>query len=117
MHTDCAEDGKPITIMVGDFQRDPSGTSRQFMMAKTQLLLFDVAALRYLLANPCIVQWNMLWFSAPTNLNHGFLNTGVILEKYNEVWLFVRRSPCLSAGCIHREFAPYCPDHQREPGM
>ena len=26
----------------------------------------------------------MLWFSVPTNLNRGFLNDGVIQEKYNE---------------------------------
>ena len=29
--------------MVGDLQRDPSGASRQLMMAKAQGLLFDVA--------------------------------------------------------------------------
>ena len=32
----------------------------------------------------CIVQWRMLWFSAPTSLNNELLNDGVILEKYNE---------------------------------
>ena len=41
-------------------------------------------ALPYDLGNPCIVQWRMLWFSAPTSLKNGFLNDGVILEKYNE---------------------------------
>ena len=41
-------------------------------------------ALQYDFANPCMVQWCMLWFSAPTSLNNGFLNNGVILEKYNE---------------------------------
>ena len=30
-------------------------------------------ALQYDLANPCIVQWGVLWFSAPTNLNRRFL--------------------------------------------
>ena len=43
-----------------------------------------VDALQYDLANPCIVQWGMLWLSAPTSLNNGLLNDGVILEKYNE---------------------------------
>ena len=41
-------------------------------------------ALQYDLANPCIVQWGMLWFSAPTSPNNDLLNDGVILEKYNE---------------------------------
>ena len=42
-------------------------------------------ALQYDFANPCMVQWGMLWFSVPTSLNNGFLNNGMILEKYNEV--------------------------------
>ena len=33
---------------------------------------------------PCVVQWKLLWFSAPTSLNNDFLNDGVILEKYDE---------------------------------
>ena len=41
-------------------------------------------SLQYDLANPCIIQWSMLWFSAPTSLDNGLLNDGVILEKYNE---------------------------------
>ena len=41
-------------------------------------------ARQYDLANPCIVQWGMLWFSAPASLNNDLLNDGVILEKYNE---------------------------------
>ena len=39
---------------------------------------------QYDLPNPCIVQWRVLWFSAPTIVNNGFLNDGVIFEKYNE---------------------------------
>ena len=35
--------GNLPTFMVGDFQRDASGTSRQLMIAKTQHLLFDIA--------------------------------------------------------------------------
>ena len=34
---------------------------------------------------PCIVQWWLLWFSAPTSLNNDLLNDGVILEIYNKV--------------------------------
>ena len=34
-------------------------------------------------ANPWMVQWGMLWLSAPTKLNRIFLNK-VILENYNE---------------------------------
>ena len=42
-------------------------------------------ALQYDLANPCIVQWRVLWFQAPPSFNHGFLNDGGILEKFNEM--------------------------------
>ena len=41
-------------------------------------------ALQYDLGIPCMVQWCMSWFSAPTSLNNELLNNGVILEKYNE---------------------------------
>ena len=46
-------------------------------------------ALQYDLANPCIVQWGMLWFSTPTNLSRRFLNDGV---KYNEAVYLAFRS-------------------------
>ena len=35
--------GNLPNFLVGDFQRDPSGTSKQRMMAKTQHRMFDVA--------------------------------------------------------------------------
>ena len=34
---------------------------------------------------PCIVQWALLWYSAPSSLNNDLLNDGVILELYNRV--------------------------------
>ena len=39
---------------------------------------------------PCIVQWRMLWYSAPTSLDNALLNDGVILETFNESmnWAF-----------------------------
>ena len=33
---------------------------------------------------PCIVQWWILWYSAPTSLNDDFLNDDVILETHNK---------------------------------
>ena len=33
-------------------------------------------ALQYDLTNPCIVQWGLLWFSAPTSLNNGIFING-----------------------------------------
>ena len=42
-------------------------------------------ALQYDLANPCTVQWRMLWLSAPTSLNNEMLNVSVIFEIHNEV--------------------------------
>ena len=41
--------------------------------------------LQYNIANPCIVQSGMLWFSTPTSLNNGLFSNGVVLEKYNKV--------------------------------
>ena len=40
--------------------------------------------LQYDLEIPCIVQYKMVWFSAPTSINDELLNDGVILEKYTE---------------------------------
>ena len=34
---------------------------------------------------PCIVQWKMLWYSAPTGLDKDLLNDVAIFEKYNKV--------------------------------
>ena len=33
---------------------------------------------------PCVVQWCMLWFSAPTRLNQTWENRGVNIAKYHE---------------------------------
>ena len=41
-------------------------------------------ALQYDLEIPCIVQWRMLWFSAPISLNKDLLNVGTILGKFYE---------------------------------
>ena len=30
---------------------------------------------------PCPLQWELLWFSAPTNFNHKFVNNGTKVEK------------------------------------
>ena len=39
---------------------------------------------QYDLEFPCIVQWGMLWFSAPTSLNGELLNEGDIFGKHGE---------------------------------
>ena len=54
-----------------------------------------LAALQYDSANPCLVQWSMLWFSAPANLNRRLLNDGVIREKYNEAIHLAFQSPVI----------------------
>ena len=33
---------------------------------------------------PCVVQWCMQWFSAPTLLNQTIGNQGIKIEKYHE---------------------------------
>ena len=41
-------------------------------------------ALQYDLEIPCIVWWEMSWFSAPTSLNSELLNDGEIFGTYYE---------------------------------
>ena len=54
------------------------------------------------LVAPCVVQWSMLWFSSPTSLNRRFLNSGAIVEKYNEVIdLAIEATFTLSFGVLH----------------
>ena len=50
-------------------------------------------ALQYDLSKPCMVQWSLLWLSAPTNLNQMFLNDGVILEKCSKAFYLAFRCP------------------------
>ena len=51
---------------------------------------------------PCVVQWSMLWFSSPTSLNQRFLDSGTIIEKYNEVVdLAIVATFSLSFGRLH----------------
>ena len=42
-------------------------------------------ALDYDIEVPCMVQRGMLWFTSPTSFDSRFLNSGTIVEKYNEV--------------------------------
>ena len=55
-------------------------------------------ALQYDFEIPCIVQWGMPWFSAPTSVNNEFLTHGVIFEKImrQSIWLPKVFSLCLS---------------------
>ena len=50
------------------------------MVQETKVL----EALNYGIDVPCIVQWSMLWHSAPLSLNNDLLNDGMILEQYSE---------------------------------
>ena len=64
-------------------------------------------ALDYDIDVSCLVKWSMLWFSSPTILNRRFLNSGTIVDKYNEVIDLELRQPSLrpSGRCTHREIA------------
>ena len=54
-------------------------------------------ALNYDIDVPCVVQWGMLWYSAPTSLDNDSLNGGVVLAKYNETGnLAIKGSSILS---------------------
>ena len=33
---------------------------------------------------PCVVQWNMLWFSAPTRLNQTMEDDEINIAKYHK---------------------------------
>ena len=41
-------------------------------------------AMQYDLGIPCVVQWGMLWFSAPTSLNNYLINDGELNIRYYE---------------------------------
>ena len=41
-------------------------------------------ALNYDIDVPCPLQWALLWFSAPTNLNRKFTNSGTKVAKFRE---------------------------------
>ena len=43
-----------------------------------------LALLSYDIDLPCVVQWRLLWYSAPTSLKNDLLCDGVILERYNK---------------------------------
>ena len=40
--------------------------------------------LDYEIGSPCVVQWCMLWFSAPTRLNRTWVQQGMNIAKYHE---------------------------------
>ena len=42
-------------------------------------------ALDYEIDVPCPLQWGLLWFSAPINLNHKFTNNGINIEKFRTI--------------------------------
>ena len=41
-------------------------------------------ALNYDIDVPCPLQWGLVWFSAPTNLNRKFVNNGTTVEKIRD---------------------------------
>ena len=42
-------------------------------------------ALNYEIEVHCPLQWGLLWFSAPTNLNRKFMNNGTKIEKFRKI--------------------------------
>ena len=42
-------------------------------------------ALNYEIEVRCPLQWRLLWFSAPTNLNHKLMNNGTKIEKIRKI--------------------------------
>ena len=48
-------------------------------------------ALNYEIEVPCPLQWGLLWFSAPTNLN---LNDGTKIEKFKKIVNHAIESSC-----------------------
>ena len=45
---------------------------------------FHSGGLHYGIQVPCPLQWALLWFSAPTNLNHKFVNNGTKVAKFRD---------------------------------
>ena len=69
-------------------------------------------ALNYDIDVSCVVQWEMLWYSAPTSRNHDSLNDGVILAKCNAtIKLAVKESFILSLWRRNTPRACFLPAH------
>ena len=70
------------TNWVCAYCQDNNVSIYEFSMVMQETYILE--ALNYDVDIPCIVQWKMLWFSAPTGRNNDLLSGGVILEKYHE---------------------------------
>ena len=46
--------------------------------------IFNLKALHFNIDVPCPLQWALLWFSAPTNLNRKFVNNGTRVAKFRD---------------------------------
>ena len=44
-----------------------------------------LVALNYVIDVPCVVQWELLWFSSPSRLIQTFAGSGSTIAKYHEV--------------------------------
>ena len=54
-------------------------------MAHGDQCYFDILeALNYDIEVPCPLQWGLLWFSAPSNLNRKFVNNGTKVAKFRD---------------------------------
>ena len=67
-------------LSAGTFVDHEWVSSRTIIQQEEEILSM---ALDFKIEVPCVVQWNLLWFSAPTNLNR-ILESDLKIKKYHE---------------------------------
>ena len=67
-----------VSWVTEDFLWDHEWITETRVTMKENLIL---EARHYDIEVPCLLQWALLWFSAPTNLNRKFLNNGARVAK------------------------------------
>ena len=70
-----------VSWVTEDFLWDHEWITETKVTVKESLIL---VALHYDIEVPCPLQWALLWFSAPTNLNRKFVNNGTRVAKFRD---------------------------------
>ena len=70
-----------VSWVTDDFQWEHEWVTEPTVLLKENDIL---EALNYDIDVPCTLQWRLLWFSAPSNLNGEFVNNGTKVAKSRE---------------------------------
>ena len=64
--------------------------------------------LHYDIEVPCPLQWALLWFSAPTNLNRKFVNNGTRVAKFRDAVSSAIELTCMASPSMGLTSARAC---------